>query len=319
MKYRKLGDTGLIVSEIGFGAWGIGGLSAGATSYGETNDDESCKALKRAYDLGVNFYDTSDLYGAGHSEELIGEALKAVRDKVIIATKVGFLEHRGQQDFKRDYIRKSLVESLKRLKTDYVDLYQLHSPDIKVVEENNEILETLQDLKKEGKIRVFGISVRHPDDALVAVKKLNIKSIQANFNIIDQRIIENGLFELAKDMSVGIIARTPLNFGFLSGKLNNTTFGPGDHRSAWPKSQLIKWAEAPRLFSFLSKGKLTPVQVALNFCLSFEAVSVVIPGMLTEAEVEENVIVSSAEKFTRDELMRARKVYNENDFFERNK
>lgn len=318
MKYRPLGGTSLTVSEIGFGAWGIGGLSNGATSYGQTDDNESRQALRRAYELGITFYDTSDLYGYGHSEELIGETLHTVRDKIVIATKVGFLEYRGQQDFKEAHIRNSLEGSLKRLRTDYVDLYQLHSPAIELVKEDHTILETLKNLQKEGKIRAFGISVRHPNDSLVAIGKLDIKSIQVNFNMIDQRALENGLFELAQNKNAGIIVRTPLNFGFLSGKLMNATFSPRDHRSVWSQSQLKKWAEAPHSFSFLFKRQLTPVQAALNFCLSFKAVSVVIPGMLTVAEVEENAASSATTRFTKEELAQARKVYDENEFFEKN-
>jgi len=319
MKYRALGDTGITVSEIGFGAWGIGGETAdGPNSYGKTDDGESRRALMKAFDLGITFYDTSNLYGYGHSEELIGETLHSVRQKIVIASKVGFLAHRGPHDFSEKHVRKSLEGSLKRLHTDYVDLYQLHSPPIKFLEDNPNILNVFESLQKEGKIKVFGISVQHPSDALIAINELGFKSVQVNFNMIDQRVIENGFLGLAKKHKTGIIARTPLNFGFLSGKLVNARFDPRDHRSVWSEVQLKRWAEAPRLFSFLFGGGMTPVQAALNFCLSFPAISSVIPGMLTSAEVEENVAASGMPRFTKAEIEKARGVYAHNEFFMKN-
>ena len=316
MNYRSLGDTGIIVSEIGFGAWGIGGETSGPTSYGPTNDDESRLALRRAFDLGITFYDTSDLYGYGHSEELIGEVLRDVRSKVVIASKVGFLEHNGPQNFSSKHITESLHKTLRRLRTDYLDLYQLHSPPLETVKSDSEILHTLNTLKKEGKIRAVGISVRSPNDATAAIEDLKLKSIQVNFNMIDQRILENNCFELAKNEKIGIIARTPLAFGFLTDTLKNTEFSANDHRASWSGEQIARWKSAPEAFSFLLHGKnISPAQAALNFCLSFSAVSTVIPGMLTPREVDENVAVSQLPRFTSEELGKAYKIYKETNFF----
>ena len=150
MKYMGLGNTGINISEIGFGAWGLGG-----DSYGSIDKNISKKTLEFAYEQGINFFDTADSYGDGQSEMIIGDALKHVREKVVYATKVGALAHTGRempQDFSLTRIHQCLENSLKRLQTDYVDLYQLHSPPIEVFH-NEELLETFTNFKREGKIR----------------------------------------------------------------------------------------------------------------------------------------------------------------------
>lgn len=313
MKYRKLGNTGLEVSEIGFGTWGLGG-----DAYGPVDDNVSKEALRFAFDLGVTFYDTADLYGNGHSEEVIGEALKSVREMVNIATKVGTLPHSGfymPQDFSPKHIREGLEASLRRLRTDYIDLYQLHSPPIEAL--NTSIIETLESLQKEGKIRAFAVSVRSPSDGLTAIEK-GFKALQVNFNLIDHRAIETNLFALARRENVGIIARTPLAFGYLTGTLKgDENLGDSDHRAKWPTDQLDRWAKAPRLFSFLNEGKNRSLaQLALKFCLAYGSVSTVIPGMVNVDEVQENVRASDMEPLTSYELTRIRNIYKVNRFYD---
>ena len=290
MKYRALGNTGLEVSEIGFGTWGIGGVVEGAHSYGPTNDKESRQALRRAFDLGITLYDTSPLYGLGHSEELLGQAFAKDRSKVIMASKVGFHSFTEPQDFSLHRIRSSLEETLGRLRTDYLDLYQLHSPPPEVLADGR-VLAALADLKQEGKIRAYGISIKSPHDGIRAVQRF--PSLQMNFSMTDQRARTCGLFDCAIKNNIGIIARTPFNFGILTGKFSETKFDPRDHRSARSPEQLRQWSLAADELTKLNKGKnRTLAQLALQFCLAHQAVSAVIPGMLTVAEVEENVQVS---------------------------
>jgi aryl-alcohol dehydrogenase-like predicted oxidoreductase len=318
MRYRSLGTTGLRVSEIGFGAWGIGGNSKGAIAYGPTSDEESRRALRRAFDEGVTFFDTADFYGFGHSEELIGAALAGLRSQVVIATKVGMLDAQGAQDFSPAYIRRAAELSLRRLGTDYIDLYQLHSPPVGLLEENDGILGCMEALQREGDIRAFGMSARNPDEALTAVKKLGIKCVQVNFNLLDQRALENGLFDLCLEHSVGVIVKTPLCFGFLSGKYApSDDFGPTDHRNRWNPAQRAKWAGAYRLFAsaLCSDPEQTPAQFALRFCLSFPAVSTVIPGMLTPAHVEENIRASDFDSLLDSERSAIMSIYREQEFF----
>ena len=290
MRYRRLGRSGLLVSEVGFGTWGLGG-----TSYGPVDDEESRRALELAFDRGVTFYDTSDLYGDGHSEEVLGQVFADRRGQVQIATKVGTLPHSGfymPQDFSAARIVAGVEASLRRLRTDYLDLYQLHSPQM-ALSNWDEILETLRRLRTDGVIREYGISARSPADAATAIERHGFGVVQVNFNLIDHRAIDGGLLALCAAREVGVIARTPLCFGFLSGRLTgDETFPPGDHRANWPREQLRRWAGAPVLFNPLCDGRgRTLVQLALQWCLSESAVSTVIPGMLTRAEVEENIAV----------------------------
>jgi aryl-alcohol dehydrogenase-like predicted oxidoreductase len=316
MQYRDLGKSGLSVSEIGYGTWGLGG-----DSYGDIDDDISKYLLSLAFDNGVNFYDTADLYGNGRSEKLLGDVFKKVRDKVIIASKGGTLPHTGfhmPQDFSADHLTKALENSLERLGTDYIDLYQMHSPKISDLEKHD-VIETLERFKKEGKIKSYGVSVRSPDDGKIAIERFNFPVVQVNFNLIDQRAIENGMFTLAGEKKVGIIVRTPLVFGYLTGKLTgNENFHGIDHRKNWPKDQLKKWADASRLFNFLcDKNKMTAAQIAIRFCLDQSQVSTVIPGMMKKSEVEENVMVSSILPFSAEENEKINEIYRAHEFYDK--
>ena len=317
MQYRTLGATGLRVSEIGFGTWGLGGNTNGAVAYGPTNDGESKQALRHAFERGVTFFDTADFYGFGHSEEVLGAGLADIRSQVIIATKVGMLDAAGAQDFSTLHIRRAVEQSLRRLDTDYIDLYQLHSPPIGLIEEDPAILACMETLRSEGKIRAFGISVRSPEEGLIAAK-LGIKCLQVNFNLLDQRAAEIGLFDLCEKLGIGVIGRTPLCFGFLTGQYSSRNkFDTTDHRNRWKPEQLDKWAGAYPLFlSALSDpAGQTPAHVALRFCLSFPAISSVIPGMLTASHVDDNTHASELGALRETERSAIMAIYREHNFF----
>lgn len=321
MNYRKLGESGLTVSEIGFGAWGIGGVASGAVAYGPTSDSDSIRALRHALEAGVNFYDTSDLYGFGHSEEIIGQAFAGRRSQVIIASKVGFAGSSSDtlaKDFSARHILASLEASLRRLQTNYIDLYQLHDPPIEVLRTRDNPLSILDSLLAEGRIRAIGVSARTPADALTIANEFRVHSIQVNFNMIDQRIIENGLLELCTRKGIGIVARTPLCFGFLTGKVSSdTAFPPGDHRAAWPREQIARWASAPSLFSSVvaPRNAQTPAMLAIRYCLSYRGVSTVIPGMISAVEVDENCAASTMGPLEPAEVSAIENVYRETEFF----
>lgn len=317
MKYRKLGDTGISVSEIGFGTWGIGG-----NAYGEVDDNESKKVLHVAFESGITFYDTSDLYGNGHSEELLGKVFSLRRDKIVITTKGGMLPHTTfemPQDFSPRHVKNAIEGSLRRLRSDYIDLYLLHSPRIEDIQLNEDLVHTLETSKSEGKLRAYGLSARTPADAMRAIDEFGFNVVEVNFNMIDQRALEIGLFNRAGTDNLGLIVRTPLTFGFLTGKLRgDEQFQAKDHRANWPKDQLKRWAQAYQLFSFLFEGKsFTPAQVALRFCLDFEAVSTVIPGMMKTSEVLENSAASYMPSFTDEEMSRIEYIYKTNDFYDK--
>ncbi len=317
MNYRKLGQTGLDVSEIGFGTWGIGG-----NAYGHVDDTVSKKALQVALETGINFFDTADLYGNGHSEEILGDVFSHCRDKVIITTKGGMLPHTTfdmPQDFSSRHIEQAIGDSLKRLRTDYIDLYLLHSPSLEDLRQNKDLFQVLETMQSVGKIKSYGISTRTPQDAVRAVDEFRFRVVEVNFNMIDQRALDSGFFDLAKADNIGVIVRTPLTFGYLTGKLHgDEQFKGVDHRANWPKNQLERWAQAPQLFSFLyEQKKRTPAQVAIRFCLDFSAVSTVIPGMMNTDEVMENAAVSQMIRLTDEEMKQIHTIYKNHEFYDK--
>jgi aryl-alcohol dehydrogenase-like predicted oxidoreductase len=292
MKYRALGSTGLTVSAIGFGGWGIGGLTAGATSYGETDDGVSRRALATAFERGITFFDTSPAYGDGRSERLIGEVFRGRRDRVVIATKAGYQSWTAAPDYSPDAIRASVEGSLRRLATDYVDLVQLHNAPPALLRAQPEIVAALEDLQKAGKIRAWGLSAKSPEDGAVAIRNYGASVVQANLNMLDVRALTSGLVDAALAAGAALIARTPLCFGFLSGGAA-TGFAPGDHRAAWPARQIARWREGAALM-FTQAAPAAPedrARTALRFCLSVPAVASIIPGILTPAEAEFNAAV----------------------------
>lgn len=317
MNYRRLGSTGIDVSEIGFGAWGLGGDIKGARAYGPTDDDESIAALRRALELGVNFFDTADFYGFGHSETVIGRAFKEHRKQVIIASKAGFLDAEGKQDFSPAHLRRSLEGTLKRLGTDYLDVYQLHSPPVELLTGDPEILGTLDGLRGEGLIRAYGVSLRSPEDGMKLLSSRRCGCVQVNFNLADQRARESGLFDLCRRTDTGIIVRTPLCFGFLTGQYPDTgRLAASDHRRRWSADQVRRWHRASQLFTRAmgDTPEQTPAQAALRFCLSYPEVTSVIPGMLTAGQVEENAAAGALGPFREDVLAGIQAVYKEQDF-----
>lgn len=318
MRHRRLGRTGIDVSAIGFGTWGLGG-----DSYGPVDDDLSHRVLRAAFERGVTFYDTSDLYGAGHSERVLGAALEDVRDRVVICSKVGLLPHSGfamPMDFSPAHLRDGLAASLDRLRTRWIDVYLLHSPELDLLRRDPEILETLRGFQAEGRIRSFGLSARSPADAQAGVEEFDFPVVQVNYNMIDQRAADDGLFDLVQRRGTGVIVRTPLCFGYLSGRLAaDHRFEGKDHRANWPVDQLRRWADAPGLFAHLhgGSGQSTATQLALRFCLAPDVVSTVIPGMMTLAEVEENTTAADLPSLSSAELADIRNIYASNTFFDR--
>ena len=319
MKYRELGNTGVKVSEIGFGAWGIGGNVKNSRAYGPTDDKVSIRALERAFEKGVTLYDTSPLYGYGHSENLIGSTFKKHRDQIIIASKVGYRDFNGEQNFSPNYIKKSLEESLVRLQTDYIDIFQLHDPPMSVLQKDSYIFSILESLQDEGKIRLIGISTKSPDESILALEKYDFKSIQVNFNLIDQRALGKGLFQKCKEKGVGFIGRTPLCFGFLTGEYDSKQrYAKSDHRSLWSNEQVEQWANAYKLFAKEIKSEdQTNAQIALRFCLSHSELSSTIPGLLTTEHVDENTHSSDLGVFPHATLEKFSQIFKSNDFFVR--
>ena len=323
MKRRILGRTGLAVSEIGFGGWAIGGNQFG-NSYGPTDDAESRRAVRRAFELGCNFFDTADVYGHGKSEELIGAALHDVRDRVIIATKVGgnfynravhplLVERIGQMldrpladvpadaplpvthdtNFDPAYVRFAVTQCLRRLGTDYIDLLQLHNPPLPAIG-RPELYAVLEELKQEGKIRWYGVSVHPPEEGVAAVTATMPDTVQIVYNL-SRREPEDEFFPAARAANVGVIAREPLANGFLAGRYApESVWEKGDIRARMPRPYVAQMAAlGQRVRELAEKSGLTAAQLALKFVLDQPAVSSAIVGMKTVAQVEENLAVET--------------------------
>jgi aryl-alcohol dehydrogenase-like predicted oxidoreductase len=258
------------------------------------SDSESLSAIDAALDLGVNFIDTSDAYGAGYSETLLGNTLKGRRDKVILATKGGNVmvgPDRGKRNFDPAYISRVFEESLKRLQTDRIDLYQLHNPTVEVIE-HGEVWGVLEKAKREGKIRFYGVSINTIDEAVAAVKDGRSDTIQLEYNLLAQEPAEK-VFPLAQQANVGIIARIPLRRGVLTGKMtmaDEKRFQGDDVRARSYKGEAFakELAKAEQL-RFLVHGPVKSLaQAAVAFCIAHPAVSVTIPGARNEAQMREN-------------------------------
>lgn len=288
MQYRTLGKTGLKVGVVGLGTMVHGG------HFGPMDDTESIGAIEAALELGVNFIDTSDAYGAGYSETLLGKALRGRRDKIILATKGGNTmvgPNRGKRNFAPDYISRVMDESLKRLQTDYVDLYQLHNPTVDVIEQG-EVWSVLERAKEAGKIRHYGVSINTMEEGIAAVNGGRSDTIQVEYNLLAQEPADE-LLPLAQRANVAVIARVPLRRGVLTGKMtaaDEARFQGEDMRARNLKGEALRkaLAKAERL-RFLVHGNVENLgQAAIAFCLAHPAVSVTIPGARNAQQMREN-------------------------------
>ena len=298
MKYRTLGKTGFSVSDVGYGAWGIGGaLWQGGT------DDESVRALHRAIDLGINFIDTALAYGDGHSEKLVGRVAREAKKRIYIATKVPPLNQEWpakpgvgiEKVFPYEYILRSTETSLQHLKVDTIDLQQLHvwNPEWFHREDWRRAFE---ELKTSGKVRAVGVSINdhQPDSALELVQSGLIDCVQVIYNVFDQSP-EKNLFPLTQKMNVGVLARVPFDEGSLTGSITETSvFQPEDFRSEYfredRKKQVVEHISALERDLGITRDSLA--EIALRFTISPPAVSSTIPGMRTVRNVERNAAVS---------------------------
>jgi aryl-alcohol dehydrogenase-like predicted oxidoreductase len=300
MKTRPLGQTGLQVSEIGFGGWAIGGPSQVGgvpVGWGKTSDDDSLAAIRRARDLGVNFFDTADVYGNGRSESLLGIVLSRKREQAIIATKVGVIRSPNgdyRKDFSKRHIFIAIDGSLKRLRTDYIDLYQAHNPSLADLR-NEELQEAMEMLQSWGKIRYWGVSTSTPADALEVISRKWGYTLQVLFNALNQAPATE-IFPKAKESGYGVIARVPLASGLLTGKFKaDTVFPPDDVRQNFltPRRLEEALARVDEIRSIVGGSARTLTDAALRFVLAHDAVSTTIPGARNEHQVELNVAASA--------------------------
>ena len=316
MQYRELGRTGWKVSALSFGAWAIGG------TWGPVKDDESFAALNRAVELGVNFFDTADVYGDGRSERLLAQLRREHREIIHIATKAG---RRLDPHVAAGYNRKNLTvfveRSLKNLDTDTLDLLQLHCPPTQVYY-MPEVFGVLDDLVKAGKVRYYGVSVEKVEEALKAIEYPNMQSVQIIFNMFRQRPAEL-LFEQARKRKVGILARVPLASGMLTGKLRpEATFDSDDHRAfnrngaAFDRGETFSGVDyeaglrAVDELKTICPAGMSIAQFALRWILMFDAVTCAIPGAKRPAQADENFTAADLAPLSAEVMTQVRAIYD---------
>jgi len=295
MQYKALGRTGFEVSAISFGAWAIGG------TWGKVDDAESLRTLHRALDLGVNFFDTADVYGDGHSERLLARLRRERREPFWVATKIGRRSNpHTAQSYTRDNIVNYVERCLKNLEVSALDLLQIHCPPTEVFY-MPEVFGVFDDLVKAGKVRFYGASIERVEEGLKALEYPALQSIQVVFNVLRQRPAEL-LFPRAVERKVGILARLPLSSGMLTGKLTpSTQFHPDDHRSfnregsAFDKGETFSGFDYEKSLAVVEKLRallpagMSLTELALRFIASFPAVTCSIPGARRPDQIEQNV------------------------------
>ncbi|NOU85225.1 aldo/keto reductase [Paenibacillus sp. LMG 31460] len=317
MRYRQLGDTELQVSEVSFGTWGIGG------GWGHSNDDEALKGLHHAMDAGVNFFDTADVYGSGHAEELLAKATKGKEDKIYVATK--FCRAGDIHDlstYSEESVRHYCESSLKRLKRERIDLYQIHCPPLSILKDG-QVFEVLEKLKTEGKIRHYGVSVETVEEGLFSIGIPGVMALQVIYNLFRQKPAES-LFTQAKAAGVGILVRLPLASGLLTGKFTETsTFAEDDHRNfnadgaqfnvgeTFAGLPFNKGVELSRELTWIAEGRGNMARASMRWILDNPNITCVIPGFKNERQVEDNLGTVHVPPFTPEELERIQSFYQD--------
>jgi aryl-alcohol dehydrogenase-like predicted oxidoreductase len=323
MQFRILGRTGIRVSEIGFGAWAIGGTAEASglpLGWGKSSDDESLAAIRRARDLGINFFDTADSYGFGRSESLLGIVLSRHRQDVVIATKVGVVRSSSgqlQKDFSREHIFHAVNGSLKRLRSDYIDLYQLHNPSIEDLRHGG-IQEAMEILQDAGKVRFWGVSISTVEEGLEIVRSGWGHVLQVLYNVLNQAPADE-LLPLAKQRGFGVIARVPLASGLLTGKYREGTVFPSDDiRQSFLTQRRISEVtpKVDEVKAIIGGAARNIGEGALRFVLANDAVSTVIPGARTARQVEANAAASEAQ-LPADVIAKLRARLGDYNFYQR--
>jgi len=317
MEYRALGRTGWNVSEMGFGSWAIGG-----DAWGSTDDREAIAALHRAIELGVNFIDTADVYGDGHSEQLVAQVRKSHSERIFIATKAGRrLNPHEAAGYNRENLTSFVERSLRNLDMEALDLLQLHCPPSEVYDDPK-VFGILDDLVRQGKIRNYGVSVEKVEEALKAIRYPNLQSVQIIFNMFRLKPAEE-FFAAARERQVGIIVRVPLASGMLSGKFRrDTQFAESDHRNYNRHGESFDQGETfsgvdydtglqavEELRALVPQGA-TMAQFALRWILMYPEVSTVIAGAKNPQQAEDNTRAADLPPLSEETMQRVRAIYD---------
>ncbi|MFA9455684.1 aldo/keto reductase [Halalkalibacter sp. AB-rgal2] len=318
MKYKQLGSTDLKISELSFGTWAIGG------AWGQSDDQEAIQGLHRAIDLGVNFFDTADVYGDGHSEELIAKATKGKENDIYIATK--FCRSGDIHDintYSPEQVRAYCEASLKRLERERIDLFQVHCPPFEIIKEGS-VFQVLDELQQEGKIRYYGVSVETVEEGLYCMENYsNVRALQVIFNVLRQKPLEQ-LLPKAIEKQIGILARVPLASGLLTGKFSkDSSFSSDDHRhfnrdgTAFNVGETFsglpfeKGVELSEKVNWMKEGRGSLTQAALRWILDQEGITCAIPGFKTVKQIEDNLKAINVSPFTKQEIEKLSSFYKE--------
>src|SRR5919199_1697981 len=320
MKYRKLGRSGINVSEIGFGAWTIGLDWWGK----KIEDDEAIKMLKRAYDLGINFYETADMYGNGKSEKILSQVFKDMRDEIVYSTKWGYDMYNSKQighnelpqKHNPEFLKYALQQSLNRLQTDYIDVYSLHNPKMDAIK-NDSLFSSLDTLVQSTKIKSHGVAlgpaIGWKDEGLLAIEKRNITCLQTVYNILEQDPGEVFL-NAARNNNVAVMVRVPDASGVLTGKVNEkTVFDKNDHRNSRKKEWILQSMQKIEKIRPIAEAKgWNMSQLAIKFILTQKEVSVVLPTIVDVKEVEMFAEMSDGNYLSESEIVYITDLYKNN-------
>jgi aryl-alcohol dehydrogenase-like predicted oxidoreductase len=318
MNYRELGNTGIKISEVSFGTWAIGG------SWGKTNDQEALRSLEYAMDQGVNFFDTADVYGDGHSEELLAKATKGKEDQIYIATKFC---RKGDifdpKNYSYETVSHYCEDSLRRLNREAIDLYQIHCPATEILKDGS-VFEVLDRLQAEGKIRHYGVSVETVEEGLICLEHENVKSLQIIFNMFRQKPLEK-LIPEACSKGVGLLVRLPLASGLLTGKFTSAhVFEADDHRHFNENGEAFNVGETFAGLGFktgvrladglrwIAEGRDSMASAALRWILDHNEITCVIPGFKNVKQVNENLSTLETRPFSEVEMLEIQRFYQEN-------
>jgi aryl-alcohol dehydrogenase-like predicted oxidoreductase len=320
MRYRRLGDTDVSISEVGFGVWTV---STGW--WGQVEEARSLKLLRLAHEKGINYFDTADTYGSGLGETLLRDAFGHMRESIVISTKIGydFYNHtarRGQQerpqDWSENFIRFAFEQSLRRLGTDYIDFLQLHNTKMDAVE-NDALFELMEEFKEEGKVRAYGIALGPKigwlEEGVKTMRERKLDVLQMIYNLLEQDPGRD-LIEAAHETDTSLVVRVPHSSGMLEGKYTEeTTFAQNDHRRHRPKEWLLEGLKKVEQLGFLTEsGERTLGQAALKFILASPEISSTLPNIYNEEQLEEFSAAPDTPDLREDELARVEELYENN-------
>jgi aryl-alcohol dehydrogenase-like predicted oxidoreductase len=325
MRYRQLGRTGITVSEVGFGLWTVA-----TRMWGITDESVGLRLIPEAFDRGITLFDSADTYGNGAADRMLARALAGKRDRVVIATKFGYDyytygdKREGQReiphDFSPPFVRRALEDSLRRLQTDYIDIYQLHNPRLTHLQQDD-LFTLLEDLVAQGKIRTYGVAlgpkIGWRDEGIFALRRRRVPVLHMIYNMLEQQPGRD-LAGVARETGAGLLVRVPHSSGLLEGKFTEaTTFDASDHRSFRTREWLTEGLKKLKQLRFLTEGQQRTIgQVALKWLLADPLVGSTLPNIYDGEQLAEFAAAPETPDLTAEELTRVADLFDHNFYLE---